>query len=104
MDFVTYFNRVFAKPFRWGVYGASVDEGSGVKLGKHANQGRRFASSLLNYGKSIYLHRVEQINRPEGTELARRDLEVLERKIARCRPRAVKLRGELACSRGGSEG
>ena len=35
------------------VHGSSADEGSGVKLGKRANQGMTFASLLFNYGKSV---------------------------------------------------
>jgi hypothetical protein len=35
------------------VYGSSADEGSGVKLGKRANQGIPSVSSLFNWGKPV---------------------------------------------------
>ena len=54
LNFIAYFNHVFAKPFQLDVHGSPAEgEGSGVKLGKRANQGMSFASLVFNYEKPV---------------------------------------------------
>jgi len=53
LNFMEYFNRVFAKPFRWTYTGRPADEGSGVKLGRRAILGKSLASLTFNHEKSV---------------------------------------------------